>query len=445
MNTPICDFVRRYAVSGALRLHMPGHKGVNILGAEPFDITEIEGADSLYEASGIIHESEANAGMLFGAKTFYSAEGSSLCIRAMLYLTVQYLRANGKKPLIAAGRNAHKTFLSAAALLDFDVAWIYPKSTDSYLSCTVDADTLEEYFEALEYKPTAVYLTSPDYLGNTADLSAVSKVCRKHGALLLVDNAHGAYLKFLSESRHPIDLGADICCDSAHKTLPALTGAAYLHISPMAPDIFAEQAKSALAMFASTSPSYLIMQSLDILNKYLDDGYAGKLDCFIKKVNECKHILTSHGYTFLGDEPLKLTVFAKPYGYSGRELAALLHEKNIVCEFADPDFTVLMLTPEVGKEGLERLADAMLSIPKRDAIGESAPPMCKHERVMSIREAAFSACEAVDAQKSFGRVLAAASVSCPPAVPIVVCGERIDEDAVNSFKYYGIQNVTVVK
>lgn len=424
---------------------MPGHKGVNFLGAEPFDITEIEGADSLYEASGIIRESEANAGMLFGAQTFYSAEGSSLCIRAMLYLVLLYSRSHGKKPLIAAGRNAHKTFLSAAALLDLDVIWLYPKSTDSYLSCTVDADTLEEYLEKADEKPTAVYLTSPDYLGNTADLSAISKVCRKHGVLLLVDNAHGAYLKFLPKSRHPIDLGADICCDSAHKTLPALTGAAYLHISPMAPVVFAEQANSALAMFASTSPSYLIMQSLDMLNKYLDDGYAEKLDCFIKKVNECKHILTSRGYTFFGNEPLKLTVFAKPYGYSGRELAALLLEKNITCEFADPDFTVLMLTPEIGEEGIKRLADAMLSIPKRDAIGESAPPLCKHERVMSVREAAFSACEVIPAEKSFGRVLAAATVACPPAVPIVVCGERIDENAVRSFKYYGIKNVTVVK
>ena len=114
MDTPICDFVRSYAESKAMRLHMPGHKGVALLGPEALDITEIEGADSLYEAEGIIKRSEENAGELFGARTFYSAEGSSLCIRAMLFLVK--LRFPGMR--IAAGRNAHKSFLNACALLD---------------------------------------------------------------------------------------------------------------------------------------------------------------------------------------------------------------------------------------------------------------------------------------------------------------------------------------
>ena len=100
MNTPICDFVRRYASGGALRLHMPGHKGSALLGPEPYDLTEIDGADSLYEASGIIRESEENASSLFGCATLYSTEGSSLCIRAMLYLTVIYARQRGKPCLL---------------------------------------------------------------------------------------------------------------------------------------------------------------------------------------------------------------------------------------------------------------------------------------------------------------------------------------------------------
>ena len=123
MRTPILDFVQRYADAKALRLHMPGHKGMPLLGMEALDITEIEGADSLYEASGIIRESEENASTLFGCETFYSTEGSSHCIRAMLYLVRLHAKENGKKPLILAGRGAHKTFLSAAALLDLDVYW----------------------------------------------------------------------------------------------------------------------------------------------------------------------------------------------------------------------------------------------------------------------------------------------------------------------------------
>ena len=121
MQTPICDFVRRYAGSGALRLHMPGHKGCGPLGVEQYDITEIGGADSLYEASGIIRRSEQNAGALFGAETFYSTEGSSLCIRAMLYLTALFAGQAAKRVKVAAGRNAHRSFLTACALLDLDV------------------------------------------------------------------------------------------------------------------------------------------------------------------------------------------------------------------------------------------------------------------------------------------------------------------------------------
>ena len=277
METPICDFVKKYAESGAMRLHMPGHKGVSLLGMERMDITEIGGADSLYEASGIIRESERNASALFGSETFYSTEGSSHCIRAMLYLTALHAKQTGKKPLIAAGRNAHRTFLSAAALMDFEVMWLTAENQESYLSCRIGARELEEKLRAAEKKPTAVYLTSPDYLGNTADIAAIAEVCHRQEILLLVDNAHGAYLRFLPESRHPIDLGADICCDSAHKTLPALTGAAYLHVSDRAADLFRGQAKNSLALFGSTSPSYLILQSLDAVNRYLAEDYRDRL------------------------------------------------------------------------------------------------------------------------------------------------------------------------
>ena len=114
MTTPIVDFARRYADSGAVRLHMPGHKGKGAL-CENIDITEFEGADDLYHADGIIRESEENASALFGAHTFYSTEGSSLSIRAAVYLTSLYARQNGSRPLIAAGRNAHKSFISALA------------------------------------------------------------------------------------------------------------------------------------------------------------------------------------------------------------------------------------------------------------------------------------------------------------------------------------------
>lgn len=444
MDTPVCDFVRRYAESGALRLHMPGHKGAGFLGMEQLDITEIDGADSLYEAGGIIRESEANAGLLFGSETFYSTEGCSQCIRAMLYLTVLYAKQCGKRPLIAAARNVHKTFLSAAALLDVEVMWLEPREPDTYLSCKLEAGDVDTALSRAEVKPAAVYLTSPDYLGNLGDVGSISEVCHRHGVLLIVDNAHGAYLRFLQPSLHPMDLGADMCCDSAHKTLPVLTGGAYLHISKEAPGLFGEQAKNALMLFGSTSPSYLILQSLDAANAYLDDGYAGRLAAFVDQVQALKDRLEAQGYRLEGDEPLKLTVLTKPYGYTGRQFANILLEQDIVCEFSDPDFAVMMLTPETTQAGLERLERALLSVPKRPAIAERPPVFHRCVPAMSVREAAFSPCETVPVRESVGRVLAAASVGCPPAVPIVVCGERIDEDAAACLTYYGRETCTVV-
>ena len=445
MDTPICDFVRGYARSGALRLHMPGHKGEGPLGMEALDITEIPGADSLYEADGVIAQSEKNASALFGAPTLYSTEGSSLCIRAMLALVQRHAAAQGRRPMIAAGRNAHKTFLSAAALLDLPVNWLTPEGTQPYLSCALGAGELDAQLAAMDEPPAAVYLTSPDYLGNTVDVAALSAVCHRHGALLLVDNAHGAYLRFLPQSRHPIDLGADLCCDSAHKTLPVLTGGAYLHIAESMPQTLRAQAKDALALFGSTSPSYLILQSLDAANRTLAQGYRARLADFLPLVQRAKDALRAQGYALCGDEPLKLTLRTKPYGYRGAELAARLAEGGVVCEFADPDFLVMMLTPEIGESGLARMVDVLAAVPRRDAIWEEPPAFRRAEQVMSIREAMLSPGERMPVEASEGRVLASASVGCPPAVPVLVCGERIDAHAIACFGYYGIKTCMVVK
>ena len=328
MTTPIADFVNNYISSGAVRLHMPGHKGTPLLGPEPWDITEIPGADWLYDPRGIIRESEENAGALFGADTFYSAEGSSLCVRAMLFLAVLDAKRKGRKPLIAAGRNVHKSFLTGAALLGAQITWIYPGEGASYLSCAPTAEDVEAVFKAGEDAPAAVYLTSPDYLGNTVHgMAEIAGVCHRHGALLIVDNAHGAYLKFLNPSRHPMDMGADMCCDSAHKTLPVLTGGAYLHISKAAEAHLHENARHALGMFGTTSPSYLILQSLDLANRYLETC-PERLAAFAEKTAELKRKLRDRGFVLCGGEPLKITICPKSYGYTGDGLAGLLREKG---------------------------------------------------------------------------------------------------------------------
>lgn len=445
MTTPIANFAKKYANTSALRLHMPGHKGKSFLGCESLDITEVSGADILYNSSGIIAESEQNAATLFGTKsTIYSAEGSSLCIRAMLKLVEMYAKKEAKRPLIAAGRNAHKVFLTTAALLDLEVDWLYGQNSGSILSTKITAEYLRDYLDKALQKPVAVYITSPDYLGNVTDIAAISKVCKEYGILLFVDNAHGAYLKFLPQDIHPITLGADICCDSAHKTLPALTGAAYLQISKSAPEFFSVYAETAMSLFASTSPSYLILQSLDLLNVYLAEGYREKLADFVAKINELKENLCKLGFTLVGDEALKLTISSKSYGYEGVELAKELRNKNIECEFADPDFVVLMLTPEIDLNDIDYLQNVLASIKRKQEITSHPPVLSPARKRKSLKEAMFSPSQNLAVDKCEGKILASPSVNCPPAVPIVISGEEIDKEKINCFKYYGIDTCFVV-
>ena len=440
MKTPIYDFAKKYAEKASVRAHMPGHKGISRLGVECLDITEIVGADSLYDADGIIKESEENASRLFGAHSFYSTEGSSLSIRATLAMLARYAKETSKNKRILAVRNVHKSFVYGAALSGVGIEWIYG---DSYLSCSVDLDLLAQKIR--ETSPVAVYITSPDYLGRVADVRAIAEICHAEGTLLVVDNAHGAYLKFLEPSRHPIDLGADVVCDSAHKTLPVLTGGGYLHISKNAPAGLRDYARSSMELFGSTSPSYLILESLDICNRELSSGYAERIADFSKKVDKCRAKLCTGGYLIVSDEPLKLTIDAKKYGYLGTEFAAFLETKGICAEFSDPDYLVLMLTPDTGEESLSLLSDALLSIPRRDEIIAPPPVPSRLLALMSPREALFSAQECLPVSDSVGRILASASVGCPPAVPIAISGETIDENTRYAFSYYGIDKIFVVK
>ena len=445
MKTPICDFVKEYAKQNTARLHMPGHKGKHILGFEHYDITEIKGADSLFEADGIIAESEKNASSLFGCDTYYSTEGSSLCIRAMMYLAKLYATQNGKQLTVFAARNVHKTFLSAAALLDFDIEWLKSQDSSSYLSFSVDYDYLEKALQKNPDKTKVVYITSPDYLGNVSDVKRIADICHSNGALLFVDNAHGAYLRFLEKSEHPIDLGADICCDSAHKTLPVITGGAYLHISDKVDKIFKNSAKNALALFGSTSPSYLILQSLDYANKLLAESYFDSLKSIRESISCLRKSFSEKGYALYGNEALKITVQTKKYGYTGYEFADLLRSNNIECEFADADYIVLMFSAQTDSKDIERLKKTMLSIPKKNEIVSSPPVLSTPKKRMTVREAMLSPSERLPIRECIGRTAAISNVSCPPAVPIVISGEIIDESTVKCFEYYGIEDCLVTK
>jgi arginine/lysine/ornithine decarboxylase len=266
---------------------MPGHKGAKLQGfllsdIFKYDITEIKGADFLLSAKGIIKESQENAAKIFGSKkTIFTTEGSTLAVKTMVSL-------QGCNTIIA-DKNAHRSFSDACTLLHKKVIWIN--------------DTKPETVEkALKENPNAnIYITSPDYFGNIADIKTIADITHSRDSILMVDNAHGSYLKFIEGFCHPIDAGADLVCDSAHKTLPVLTGGAYLHINN---ELFTESYKEIIKVFSSTSPSYLTLMSLDYANKYLSEpANVARMNEVAKKIFEIKR-----KYNITTDEPYKIAI-----------------------------------------------------------------------------------------------------------------------------------------
>jgi len=467
ISTPICDFVQAYASSGVSRFHMPGHKGAEVLPGLSMqaDITEISGADCLYTADGIILESERNASLLFGTgATFYSTEGSSQCIRAMLALVIRNAAARTKdRPVILAARNVHRAFLTAAALLDLEVEWLYPQAepAGSVCSCPVSAEQVRRALSDMACPPAAVYLTSPDYLGRIQNIREIAEAAHSYGVPLLVDNAHGAYLHFLEQPAHPMDLGADICCDSAHKTLPALTGCAYLHISKKAAPVYAAHARKALSLFGSTSPSWLLLESLDYTNKVLAGGFRSRLSDCISRVTALKRSFpgimdTQPGPAqlpgeWLMEEPLKITIRASSMALTGTQLAKRLRTYGIECEYADPDDMVLMVSPYNTSGDMDRLEAALrdiLSTWSKSAAGPlrilSAAAPAHPQKTLSIREAALAPSRKIPAEQAAGQICTDLSLSCPPGIPVVICGEVITDEAIRMLKYYGIREIEVL-
>lgn len=465
MRTPVADFIDSYIAGDGVRAHMPGHKGAGPLGVEVRDITEIAGADVLSESVGILGESQQNACTLFGTgATLYSTEGSSLAVKAMLYSVMMHWKHCVKemeysRPFILAARNVHRAMLDGCALLDLDLEFIRSSQAQELCSAVVTAQEVEQSLKACGQLPAAVYLTSPDYLGVQSEIAAIAEVCHKYGTLLAVDNAHGAYLAFLEASKHPIHLGADICCDSAHKTLPVLTGGAYLHLHENIVSEILDSARKGLTMFGSTSPSYLILQSLDLCNVYLEQKFRRELAECVEKVRQFKKAAGDRGLHIMEGEPLKIVIDTGASGYDGEEIAGELREFvccirerkrfGIECEFADHHMVVFMMSPQNGPEDWQMLYRWLdrTRLLKPGKVFAPAKTLGEEHAVrrMTIREAVFAESEIIPVREAEGRILAQETVSCPPAIPIAVSGEEIDRNMIRVFEEYGIRDVSVVK
>ncbi len=424
MNTPICDFLEKYTAENKLRLHTPGHKG-----EFPHDITEVCGADSLYESKDneIIGESEINARSVFGSlKTCYSCGGSTLAIQAGLAV----LKSQGVKT-IAASRCSHRSLAMAASMLQMNVKWLYPPEFLS-ANVTYDAEAIRD--------ADALFITNVDYYGGTWRF-VNPKIP------VLIDNAQGSYLRFVDkrifgvEYVHPLELGFPlICADSAHKTLPVLTGGAYLHFSQGTDP---SRAKEMMAAFGSSSPSYLILESLDRFNGMIAQN-TQMVNNACGAVAEMKDRLIQAGVPILKSDPLRVTVNAREYGMTGIEYAQVLRDSGIECELADRNKAVLLFSAATTLEDCERAQMAMLFVPSKGAASPVQLPVIRATANMPMWEAMYKPCKTIPIRSASGEVCAKFVAPCPPGIPLIMPGEIIDHNVIDALWAHGVQTVPVI-
>ena len=237
-------------------------------------------------------------------------------------------------------------------------------------------------------------------------------------------------------------LGADICCDSPHKTLPVLTGGSYIHSNL---NITKSQIKEKMALFGSTSPSYLIMASLDICNTYLKTRAKKDFEVLEEKVANTEKLLKENGVTLLDRKTdiTKITIDCQNFGYTDEKISGILRQNNIEPEYSGGGKIVLMSSPFNPDEDFEKIVSA-LKLPVKESVPypefNSIP-----EKVCGIREARFSPAYFEDIEKVIGKTVAENKITCPPGIPIVVAGEKIGENEKKLLKNSGILSIKVVK
>ena len=426
---PLENALNEYIGKDLSRFHMPGHKGAeNFPEYFKYDITEVEGADSLFESSEAIFETEKRFAKIYkSGASLLSAGGSTLCIQAMLATALN----PGDKLIIA--RNCHAAAVNTVALLDLEPVWINPR----------DLKGAEVAFsENPEAK--AVYLTSPDYFGVLSDIEAFAKLAHEHGAKLIVDNAHGAHLHFMPTEMHPIALGADMCADSLHKSLPVLTGGALLHLKD---ENLRETAKQKMRLFGSTSPSYLIMLSADKCAEYLETKAKYDFAMLNGKVANLRYKAFEHGLApkTRNVEPARLVLSVKSTEMTGGEFGRKLREHGIEPEYVNDEWAVLMASPFNTERDFERVAKFIEETFGNgfSAFEEKLSKM--PEKAMSVRNAVFAETEEIETEKAIGRIAARLNLPCPPCIALAVPGEIIDEKIAGLLKKYGIEKINVVK
>ena len=457
MNTPIIDGLKKYVEENNIRFHMPGHKGKDLMKyitdmMPQVDVTEVEGTDNLHNPSSIIQESMDLAAKTFGAKkTFYSVNGTTGGIYAAITATVS---PNGK---ILIQRNCHRSVYNAMILGRIKHKYIYPEyNHKDYIVTAVKSEDIERQLKE-DNEIEAVVITYPSYYGICCDIEAVSQIVHKYNKILIVDEAHGSHLKFNDKlPKSSLQAGADIVIQSTHKTLPAFTQSSMIHIGSERVDI--EKLKTMISFYQTTSPSYLLMASIDYARAYMEGEGKKRLNTLIHNIEKFSSYMKSiPGVKIFDKDAISennfydfdiTKILINIRGITGSTLESLLREEhNIQLEMSDSYYGVALASVMDDEDDLQRLAHAVKEISKKYCSDDNLLDTIEMRYLypdikMSLYDAFYSNKVNIDLNDSVGRVSADFIIPYPPGIPVVCPGEQITEEVVkyiNDLKKNNIQ------
>lgn len=463
----IFDKLKNYSDSDYYAFHMPGHKrNLDLMdGTSPYriDITEIDGFDDLHHAEGILRDAQERAARVYHAdETHFLVNGSTVGILSAILGTTE------KGDSILVARNCHKSVYHAIYLNELDPVYLYLKfDTEQGLSTEIDAADVQK---ALEEHPKirAVMIVSPTYDGVVSDIEKIAEIVHAKGCPLIVDEAHGAHFGFDPYFPKSANIyGADLVINSLHKTLPALTQTALLHVNGNM--VNRRKVKQYLDMLQTSSPSYILMASIDACIGMLEETletqsdarsdykyknifseYANRIEALRKDLKRLKYLKIIQTDNTDRYDRSKFVISVKHAPMSSHELyEILLHRYHLQMEMLAGTYVLAMTTVGDTQEGLDRLRDALLEIDKEIDTRQGRPAAIETDLPLSGRQPAlekvWTIAEAVNRRDKIQKRSFEDSIGCisveyaylyPPGSPLIVPGERITKEAVEILHWY---------
>lgn len=435
MRNPLYDALCQTLGSYTISFHTPGHKykAMHDLSLMRIDTTEIDGTDHLHYAEGILKEAQERAAVAYGSrKAFFLINGTTVGIHAMIRTAV----GPGKKLVIQ--RDAHKSVFNACALYNIPIHVLEPQYNQQLgIPKGISLTALEALLRK-DKTIAAVLLTSPNYYGLNLDLRQAAKVCHANGVLLLVDEAHGAHFAFSALLPDPaVCSGADMVCQSTHKTLPAMTQCAMLHVC--SDRVQEDKLAQHLEAMQSSSPSYVLMNAIDYAIHFASLHGDRLVEALCRQLAVSRKSLKrqiglkDYQRTFKQwhPDPLRWIIPSEPFNMTGYALEKRLREHyGIQMELSSQHFVLAIITMLNSQSEIEALENALVKIAmetgtKTHDSTVKIKSMGHYKPVITLQQAFDAEGESIALKDACGRVLQTALVPYPPGVPLVLPGERL--------------------